>query len=84
MLVALTGWGKEDDRKKSSDAGFDQHFVKPVELADLKKLLAAPAALAPLLHKTSTFRTQVSTCIGVHAARVTTDVNPTSVTSARE
>jgi DNA-binding response OmpR family regulator len=40
MLVALTGWGPEDDRKKRSDAGFDHHVVKPVEITDLMKRLA--------------------------------------------
>ncbi len=39
VMVALTGWGQEDDRKKSSDAGFDFHLVKPVETAALMKLL---------------------------------------------
>ncbi len=43
LLVALTGWGQEDDRKKSSDAGFDFHLVKPVEPAALKRLLAGLA-----------------------------------------
>lgn len=40
VLVALTGWGQEDDRRKSTDAGFDFHLVKPVETAALMKLLA--------------------------------------------
>ena len=40
VLVALTGWGQVDDRKKSSDAGFDLHLVKPVDPAVLKQLLA--------------------------------------------
>ncbi len=31
LLVALTGWGQDDDRKKSRDAGFDDHLVKPVD-----------------------------------------------------
>lgn len=30
VLVALTGWGQEGDRKKSADAGFDHHLVKPI------------------------------------------------------
>lgn len=38
-LVALTGWGHEDDRRRSKDAGFEAHLVKPVDLAVLKKLL---------------------------------------------
>jgi len=39
VLVALTGWGQEEDRRKSKDAGFDHHMVKPVEYAALMKLL---------------------------------------------
>lgn len=44
-LVALTGWGQEEDRHRSDEAGFDAHLVKPVDLAALTKLLAegAPA-----------------------------------------
>ncbi len=40
VLVALTGWGQEEDRQKSREAGFDAHMVKPVDFAALKKLLA--------------------------------------------
>jgi PAS domain S-box-containing protein len=40
-LVALTGWGQEEDRRKSSEAGFDHHLVKPVHHDELVKLLAA-------------------------------------------
>lgn len=39
-LVALTGWGQEEDRRRSEKAGFDAHLVKPVDLAALTKLLA--------------------------------------------
>jgi CheY-like chemotaxis protein len=38
-LVALTGWGQDDDRRKSHDAGFDHHLVKPVDYVTLMKLL---------------------------------------------
>lgn len=38
-IVALTGWGQEDDRRKSQEAGFDAHLVKPVEHAALIKTL---------------------------------------------
>ena len=31
VIVALTGWGQEEDRRRSADAGFDHHMVKPVE-----------------------------------------------------
>ena len=40
VLVALTGWGQEEDRRRSQEAGFDHHFVKPVELSALQDLLA--------------------------------------------
>ncbi len=39
VLVALTGWGQEEDRRKSKEAGFDSHMVKPIEPAALEKLL---------------------------------------------
>jgi PAS domain S-box-containing protein len=42
LLVALTGWGQDDDRQKSKDAGFDAHMVKPVDCDALKKLLIEP------------------------------------------
>jgi CheY-like chemotaxis protein len=42
VLVALTGWGQEEDRRKSREAGFDLHLVKPIEPPALEKLLATP------------------------------------------
>jgi PAS domain S-box-containing protein len=39
IIIALTGWGQEGDRAMSKVAGCDGHLVKPVSLADLKKLL---------------------------------------------
>jgi CheY-like chemotaxis protein len=38
--VALTGWGQEEDRRRSQEAGFDHHLVKPVDLGELRELLA--------------------------------------------
>lgn len=38
-LVALTGWGQDDDRQRATDAGFDRHFTKPVDPAELLQLL---------------------------------------------
>jgi signal transduction histidine kinase len=40
VLIAVTGWGQQEDRSKSERAGFDGHFVKPVDYAALTKLLA--------------------------------------------
>jgi CheY-like chemotaxis protein len=45
LLVALSGWGQESDRRASADAGFDLHLVKPVEPQALLQLLAAPPQL---------------------------------------
>jgi CheY-like chemotaxis protein len=39
VIIALTGWGQEVDRRRSQEAGFDHHIVKPVEHAALVKLL---------------------------------------------
>jgi CheY-like chemotaxis protein len=39
-LIALTGWGQSEDRRRSREAGFDHHLVKPVDGATLRKLIA--------------------------------------------
>ena len=41
VLVALTGWGQEEDRRLSHEAGFDYHMVKPVDPQELMKLLTS-------------------------------------------
>lgn len=40
LLVALTGWGSEDDRERTRAAGFDLHLTKPVDLAAIEKMLS--------------------------------------------
>jgi CheY-like chemotaxis protein len=40
--VALSGYGDEDHRRRSHEAGFDTHLLKPVELVELKSLLETP------------------------------------------
>ena len=40
VLVALTGWGQDEDRRRSEEAGFDAHMVKPMEEGILDRLLA--------------------------------------------
>jgi two-component system, sensor histidine kinase len=40
VLVAVTGWGQENDRKRAREAGFDRHLVKPVDAAEIEALLA--------------------------------------------
>jgi hypothetical protein len=43
----MTGYGKEEDRRRSQDAGFNAHLVKPINLGDLRVLLTQPEPLAP-------------------------------------
>ena len=45
MLIALTGWGQEEDRRRSEEAGFDAHIVKPVDLDALSNLLVESVRL---------------------------------------
>ncbi len=40
LIVAVTGWGSEEDRRQTREMGFDQHLVKPVTAGDLRALLA--------------------------------------------
>jgi CheY-like chemotaxis protein len=45
LLVAVTGWGQDEDRHRSKEAGFNAHIVKPVDTEALRTLLKAlPAA----------------------------------------
>jgi CheY-like chemotaxis protein len=43
VLIAITGWGHDENRARTRDAGFDHHLVKPVEPATLTRLLAQSA-----------------------------------------
>lgn len=40
IIIAVTGWGQDEDRRLTTEAGFDHHMVKPVNPKDLMKLLA--------------------------------------------
>jgi CheY-like chemotaxis protein/nitrogen-specific signal transduction histidine kinase len=40
FLVAITGWGSEEDRRRSANAGFDEHLTKPVDISMVELLLA--------------------------------------------
>jgi len=42
VIIALTGWGQDEDRRRTREAGFDAHLVKPVEVGTLLRLLAIP------------------------------------------
>ena len=45
VLVAVTGYGQEEDRRRTQAAGFDHHWVKPVDPATMEALLASPEKL---------------------------------------
>jgi PAS domain S-box-containing protein len=47
LLVALTGWGADDDRKRTQEAGFDRHLVKPVAPDALTELMAEIPTKSP-------------------------------------
>jgi PAS domain S-box-containing protein len=44
FMVAVTGWGQAEDRRRSQEAGFDQHLVKPVDPAELQRMLSWSAS----------------------------------------
>ena len=46
-LIALTGWGQDDDRRRSRAAGFDAHLVKPVSMEQLVEVLGTARAEEP-------------------------------------
>jgi CheY-like chemotaxis protein len=48
VLVALTGWGQEDDRRRAREAGFDHHLVKPAEIESLQQLLSSLETKPPV------------------------------------
>ena len=45
VLVAQTGWGNEDDRARSREAGFNHHLLKPLDLAEVQRILSASVSL---------------------------------------
>lgn len=47
MLIALTGWGQEEDRRRTSQAGFDHHLLKPADISALKSLFTSIGSDGP-------------------------------------
>ena len=46
-LIAVTGWGQENDRALTKDAGFDHHLVKPIDFASIQELLCDGQSSSP-------------------------------------
>ena len=40
FIVALTGWGQQQDKLRAADAGFDAHLIKPADPATLVRILS--------------------------------------------
>ncbi len=47
MLIAMTGWGQEEDRRRSQKAGFDYHLIKPADVGALETLLTSVGRQPP-------------------------------------
>jgi CheY-like chemotaxis protein len=47
-LVAMTGWGREHDKRRSFESGFDRHLTKPVEPLVLEAFLESSARRVPI------------------------------------
>jgi PAS domain S-box-containing protein len=47
VMVATTGWGKDEDRRRSKEAGFDYHLVKPIDISAVEQLLTSPTRARP-------------------------------------
>jgi len=45
MLVALSGYAQDEDRRRSREAGFNYHLSKPVDVAALDRLISAPGKI---------------------------------------
>jgi CheY-like chemotaxis protein len=44
LLIALTGWGQDSDKRRASLAGFDHHLTKPVDPQQLQRLITRPTS----------------------------------------
>ena len=40
LVAAVTGWGTEDDKRKTAEAGFDIHLTKPIDVAEVERLVS--------------------------------------------
>ncbi|CDG84158.1 hybrid sensor histidine kinase/response regulator [Janthinobacterium agaricidamnosum] len=51
MMIALTGWGQSDARRRTLDAGFDYHLIKPVDFVDIMRLVRQRFKRLPDQHR---------------------------------
>jgi CheY-like chemotaxis protein len=43
-LIAMTGWGQEEDKRRAMEAGFDHHLTKPMEISAIEQILSTTPA----------------------------------------
>jgi CheY-like chemotaxis protein/nitrogen-specific signal transduction histidine kinase len=60
LLIALTGYGQEDDRRRSQEAGFDLHLTKPLGAEQLQQVLSMPSINGRLQQNSSATREEAS------------------------
>jgi DNA-binding response OmpR family regulator len=53
LLIALTGWGQGEDRKRSAETGIDHHLVKPADTDELRRLIMEPRRVGTAAQGTS-------------------------------
>jgi CheY-like chemotaxis protein len=53
LLVALTGFGEQDDRSRAKDAGFDRFFVKPITMDGLRDIFSSYESIEPTLNSSA-------------------------------
>jgi CheY-like chemotaxis protein len=46
QLIAVTGWGQDEDKRKALDAGFDHHLTKPIDPDELQRLMTPAPAIS--------------------------------------
>jgi DNA-binding response OmpR family regulator len=80
VLIATTGWGQEEDRRRTKEAGFDHHLVKPVDPDDLRKLLDGLVAcrldVSPEGNRRSSALSPVAEITCNHARKIATEPLP--------
>lgn len=47
LMIALTGWGQDEDKRQTKEAGFNHHLVKPADPAELRQLIASASKEPP-------------------------------------
>ena len=86
LLVATTGWGQDEDRRRTTEAGFDYHLIKPVTAAQIQELLAARPArplMSPVASASRLDRSQIGRAVGANSGKSKSAVCSSGVANRR-